>query len=763
MPIERKDETVAAEPADATVGGEGRDISSDSEGADASETAAPARPKRSRQRKPQPTFDDGATTRVFKFPSRTYPRSAYYVTNDEIIVRIKKARQKWQLTFPKKRIVSYRTNRWFHKPRWVEIELTYPQAVRHGLVGSAAAPAQAAGSVPAPSATASDDLVAVSSVVEGGVSVNEVDAEKPLGEAAQLPVADGPTAGGTTKVEQPGAAAKTTTAPESTAQADAALVPSSSASLSALLARVAHVAQKVEALSETARASGADAVASAATTTTTASAHPAPEDRAAAPARLPAAGTATKPVPSAAAAVVADALPKAAATVEPLAPAAIPPLPPRAPEASRPAVVVEPLSPIVPVAAVDRSKPAVPEASATAGTSVPPISVSPEALAAAGAAAAALQRHGATTARAVERERPAAYYGSKAQRRALSEAPHNDARPPRRETQAIWLWAPVVAMLLLTAGVIWSQWAGDDDFETSIVRSVPRERAVAPGARDGSIVTAAIEPAESKQGPGAVPEQRLPAPPDASRAPTPPAVVAAPGPVQGTTPIAPSKPEEPARDAAPSPAQKQAAAREAAAKKAAEETAAKRRAAEDAAKRRDEQDAAKQRAKEDATRRQAQAAADTAAARRAAELATAASREPIPIPGAAPARSFASSPQACDGIVTSAASTVAIQFEFASASLRQPSIDALHRLAASLAACPAVRLRIEGHTDADGDLNRNQMLSERRATAVLQALITAGTSAGQLSAVGLGQTRPLAPNDTAENKRRNRRIDLVVN
>jgi outer membrane protein OmpA-like peptidoglycan-associated protein len=84
-------------------------------------------------RRPRPTFDDGALTRTFKFPSKAYPRSSYYVTSTEIIIRIKKARKKWKLIVPKKRLVSYRTNRWFAKPRWVAIELTYTQAVKLGL------------------------------------------------------------------------------------------------------------------------------------------------------------------------------------------------------------------------------------------------------------------------------------------------------------------------------------------------------------------------------------------------------------------------------------------------------------------------------------------------------------------------------------------------------------------------------------------------------------------------------------------------------
>jgi outer membrane protein OmpA-like peptidoglycan-associated protein len=89
---------------------------------------------KARTKRPRPTFNDGSVTRVFKFPSKAYPRSSYYVTSTEIIIRIKKARKKWKLVIPKKRVAAYRTNRWFAKPRWVEIELTYTQASKLGLV-----------------------------------------------------------------------------------------------------------------------------------------------------------------------------------------------------------------------------------------------------------------------------------------------------------------------------------------------------------------------------------------------------------------------------------------------------------------------------------------------------------------------------------------------------------------------------------------------------------------------------------------------------
>ena len=73
-----------------------------------------------------------------------------------------------------------------------------------------------------------------------------------------------------------------------------------------------------------------------------------------------------------------------------------------------------------------------------------------------------------------------------------------------------------------------------------------------------------------------------------------------------------------------------------------------------------------------------------------------------------------------------------------------------------------VAVIIEGHTDSDGDPDRNQALSVRRALMVRDLLISVGVSADRLSVVGYGPARPAAPNDTDENRSSNRRVSLVV-
>jgi OOP family OmpA-OmpF porin len=70
-------------------------------------------------------------------------------------------------------------------------------------------------------------------------------------------------------------------------------------------------------------------------------------------------------------------------------------------------------------------------------------------------------------------------------------------------------------------------------------------------------------------------------------------------------------------------------------------------------------------------------------------------------------------------------------------------------------------LRVEGHTDADGDSAANQKFSERRALAVARRLVEKGVDCKRLLPVGFGSGKPLAPNDTAENKSKNRRIVFV--
>ena len=103
-----------------------------------------------------------------------------------------------------------------------------------------------------------------------------------------------------------------------------------------------------------------------------------------------------------------------------------------------------------------------------------------------------------------------------------------------------------------------------------------------------------------------------------------------------------------------------------------------------------------------------------------------------------------------------------IRFETGSAALTAESDPALAAAAAWLAGKTSVTLvRVEGHTSAEGSSAFNQKLSEARALAVARALASRGVDCHRLIAVGFGETKPIAANDTPEGRAANPRIEVV--
>ncbi|GIX34770.1 MAG: hypothetical protein KatS3mg126_0549 [Lysobacteraceae bacterium] len=101
-------------------------------------------------------------------------------------------------------------------------------------------------------------------------------------------------------------------------------------------------------------------------------------------------------------------------------------------------------------------------------------------------------------------------------------------------------------------------------------------------------------------------------------------------------------------------------------------------------------------------------------------------------------------------------------FNVGQASLRPEARANLARVVEFVQAAGQAPVLIEGHTDDRGSANLNQVLSQRRAEAVRQALIEEGVDPGRLTAVGLGEDHPVADNATAEGRARNRRVDIIV-
>ncbi len=104
-----------------------------------------------------------------------------------------------------------------------------------------------------------------------------------------------------------------------------------------------------------------------------------------------------------------------------------------------------------------------------------------------------------------------------------------------------------------------------------------------------------------------------------------------------------------------------------------------------------------------------------------------------------------------------------VLFDTGSAELKPGAREKLAKISGILLAHPGLTLQVEGHTDSVGTDEYNQQLSGRRADSVRDYLASAGVPASTMSARGFGKTQPVATNDTAEGRQRNRRVELVVN
>lgn len=103
-----------------------------------------------------------------------------------------------------------------------------------------------------------------------------------------------------------------------------------------------------------------------------------------------------------------------------------------------------------------------------------------------------------------------------------------------------------------------------------------------------------------------------------------------------------------------------------------------------------------------------------------------------------------------------------ILFAVDSAAVRPDLRADLFTLADSLRRYPNSTVTVVGHTDNTGSAAYNQDLSQRRANAVANVLISAGVSAARINAVGAGENSPIASNLTPEGRQQNRRVDITI-
>ena len=103
-----------------------------------------------------------------------------------------------------------------------------------------------------------------------------------------------------------------------------------------------------------------------------------------------------------------------------------------------------------------------------------------------------------------------------------------------------------------------------------------------------------------------------------------------------------------------------------------------------------------------------------------------------------------------------------VHFEHDKSVLTAAARSILDHVASIIAANPHIRIDIVGHTDSTGSDSYNQALSERRAQAAIEYLVSDDVSSSRLSASGRGESSPVADNSTREGRAANRRVELTA-
>jgi outer membrane protein OmpA-like peptidoglycan-associated protein len=103
-----------------------------------------------------------------------------------------------------------------------------------------------------------------------------------------------------------------------------------------------------------------------------------------------------------------------------------------------------------------------------------------------------------------------------------------------------------------------------------------------------------------------------------------------------------------------------------------------------------------------------------------------------------------------------------VLFDFNKYTLKPGARETLAKVSGILLAYPGLKIQLEGHTDSIGTDEYNQKLSEDRANAVREYLVGQGVPGTTVTAAGFGKGNPVASNDNAAGRQRNRRVEMVV-
>lgn len=103
-----------------------------------------------------------------------------------------------------------------------------------------------------------------------------------------------------------------------------------------------------------------------------------------------------------------------------------------------------------------------------------------------------------------------------------------------------------------------------------------------------------------------------------------------------------------------------------------------------------------------------------------------------------------------------------VHFDTNRATIKKGSYKSLNDLAEFMLIKKILKIELAGHTDSEGDADKNLDLSQRRAEAVRNYLIQKGVPSNRLTAVGYGETQPVASNSSEEGKSLNRRTEVRI-
>ena len=120
------------------------------------------------------------------------------------------------------------------------------------------------------------------------------------------------------------------------------------------------------------------------------------------------------------------------------------------------------------------------------------------------------------------------------------------------------------------------------------------------------------------------------------------------------------------------------------------------------------------------------------------------------------------SPDRCRDLLQEVLANGGIVFEGGRTEMPSDSLGSLDRVASVLSRCPESTVEIGAHTDSDGSASRNRDRTQARAEAIAEHLVTAGVRRERLSAVGYGESEPIADNGTEQGKAANRRIEFSI-